>query len=273
MKNFLSGLLGRAFPSHPSLPEVAATSEQPKPARRLVVFTGAGLSADSGISTFRGSTDALWENHSVQDVAHGRTWKANFDLVRRFYNARRAQLATVHPNEAHHMLARLESRYGAILITQNIDDLLERAGCLNVNHVHGRLTEMKCIACGETFDIGYSEWGADERCSCNSRKGVRPNVVFFEEPAPNYRQMWKDFKSLTENDVLLVIGTSGNVIDIGTVAQFTKATTILSNLESQRNEGMPGSEVLQDSQFDIVMHGRAAEMAGKIERVVAGLMG
>lgn len=236
---------------------------------RLVVFTGAGISADSGISTFR-DKDGLWEKHSIERVCDYRTWKSHREEVYAFYNARRMQLADVEPNEAHSMVARLQKRFPeTVIITQNIDNLHERAGATNVLHVHGNLTEMKCEACGHVWDIGYSEWGSDDKCPnirgatpCGCKKGVKPNVVFFNEMAPNYAPMWKTFESLQKSDVLLVVGTSGEVIRIGEIASRVPATTVLSNL-------VP-SETL-DRHFDHVLHGRAAETAANLETFVESL--
>lgn len=245
---------------------------------RLVVFTGAGLSADSGIQTFRDS-DGLWENHNVDQVANIYTFKKNFEVVHRFYNARRQQLAEVEPNAAHMMLARLQHYFGErmTLITQNIDDLLERAGCTDVLHVHGHLTSMHCLACGHRFQIGYRAWDPEvDTCPverCRSKRGVKPNVVFFHENAPGYRPMNKALMRLNERDVLLVMGTSGQVIDIGSYAAMTKAFTILSNLKSEKRASMPGFPIVEDRQFNLTMHGQASEMAGRIEAKVAEILG
>jgi NAD-dependent deacetylase len=234
--------------------------------RNLVVFTGAGISADSGIQTFR-DKDGLWENHSVDAVANLLTWKQNRELVHRFYNERRTQLANVEPNKAHFVVADWQKRYDAKVITQNIDDLFERAGCANVIHAHGDLKKMQCTAMGcPTWDIGYAEWSAKEgRCpACNSLKGVKPNVVFFNEIAPEYPKLWKIIESLTKEDVLVVIGTSGQVIDIGDIAESSYATTVLSNLES--------AESIRDESFDHVLHGRASERAADLDALVTKLM-
>jgi NAD-dependent deacetylase len=238
---------------------------------KLVIFTGAGISADSGISTFR-DADGLWEKHSIDRVANYRTWKSHREEVHAFYNARRAQLPEVGPNEAHRMVARLQARFaGTSIITQNIDDLHERGGATDVLHVHGKLAEMKCEACGHVWDIGYRAWSDDDRCprirgtvQCGCKKGVKPNVIMFHEMAPNYLPMWKTFQSLAKQDVLLVIGTSGAVIGVGDVAAASPATAILSNLES--------SETIPDRLFDHVIHGRASETADKIEALASELL-
>ncbi|RYD85045.1 MAG: NAD-dependent deacetylase [Verrucomicrobiaceae bacterium] len=240
----------------------------------MIIFTGAGISADSGISTFR-DANGLWEKHDIDQVCNFQTWKQNFDLVHAFYSARRVQLGTVQPNPAHEMIARLQARYGAVIITQNIDDLLERAGCKDVIHVHGFLTEIRCTntGCNKTWDIGYTAWDSkSQRCgSCLSLRGPKPNVVFFGESAPRYAIMQQLFASLGQEDVLLVMGTSGNVVDIGTVASYVPAQTILSNLETDKGGDVFGP-VLDDAHFNHVLHGRAAERAIDIERLVETLL-
>lgn len=238
---------------------------------KLIIFSGAGISADSGISTFR-DNDGLWEKHSIDRVCNYLTWKSNRDEVHEFYNARRMQLAAVEPNEAHYMVTRLQARFPETkIMTQNIDNLHERAGATNVLHVHGNLTEMKCEACGHVWDIGYAEWGPDDCCPrmrgaipCGCKKGVKPNVIMFHESAPNYAPMWNALHGMRERDVLLVIGTSGQVIRIGDIAARTSATTILSNLES--------ADSIPDKQFNHVMHGRASETAPRIEELIQSVL-
>lgn len=186
---------------------------------RVIVFSGAGLSAESGIPTFR-SSDGLWAKHSIHKVCNALTWRANFELVHDFYNQRRIELSQVEPNLAHRMIAAWQQRYETILLTQNVDDLLEQAGCSNVIHLHGFLSEMRCIACGHVWNIGHRAWGSDERCpnqqrKCNSCKGVRPNVVFFNEHAPRYNDLYHVTASLRDDDIVVVSGTSEQVIPIG----------------------------------------------------------
>ncbi len=231
--------------------------------RKLVVFSGAGLSADSGVPTYR-DAGGLWEGYDFRQLATLGTWRANEGAVRRFYDDRRVKLGTVAPNAAHRTLVDWQRRFGARLVTQNVDDLLERAGAEGVLHVHGRLTEMQCTACGRRWDIGYRAWGEDERCACRSAEPVKPGVVFFGEAAPGYGEMGRLFRGLTERDVLVVIGTGGEVVDIGAVAAATPAATVLSNLDS--------SPTIDDAAFGVVLHGRAAEMAPTLDHVVAELM-
>lgn len=240
--------------------------------KRLVVFSGAGLSADSGIPTFR-SADGLWENHKISQVCDMSTWKANRIAVHRFYNDRRAQLERVAPNAMHRLLADWQERFGALLITQNVDDLLERAGARDVLHVHGTLREMRCLACGTVWGIGTAAWDVEvDRCpKCRSLKGVKPNVVFFGEAAPNYRPMGKALESLGADDVLVVIGTDGAVIPIGKIAASLpcrKALQILEPVPADR--WTPG--MVAPALFHHTLFGRAAEQAETLDATVTEWM-
>lgn len=231
---------------------------------RLVILSGAGLSADSGIQTFRGDT-GLWEGHSVDQVANGLTWKRNWDLVRKFYNDRRVALGTVEPNPMHLAIAEWSKLYDTVNLTQNVDDLLERAGCASVIHLHGFLPEMFCEACGHVWSVGYSMVGETDRCQgrngrCNSIKGVRPNIVFFHEAAPNYAVMYRTFRDLTPDDCVVVIGTSGLVIDVNSLLFDSPALKILNNLEPSNH--------INDSNFDHVLYGTASSQAGTVSALI-----
>ena len=209
--------------------EYSAVPKLPK----LVILSGAGLSAESGLRTFR-AQHGLWENHSIEQVCDGRTWRANFALVHQFYNARRTQLATAEPNAAHLQIAAWQSRYKTVLLTQNVDDLLERAGCRDVIHLHGFLPELVCAKCEHLWNLGYKEWTVGEPCpQCQSSKDPRPNIVFFHEPAPQYEVLWKTFAALTNRDVLVVLGTSGVVLPINALARQSRGYKILNNLEPE----------------------------------------
>lgn len=239
----------------------------PEPQRRLIVFTGSGISADSGLDTFRTSGgQSLWAQYDPEVVCNFDCWEENFELVHEFYSRRRQELAHVAPNKAHFLAVEWEKRYNAELITQNVDDLFERAGARYVMHVHGFLSAMRCVSCGAQWLFGYRRFDpAADRCpKCERMESVKPNVVFFNEQAPRYAQMWKSLESLTEDDVLVAIGTSGLVLPIGQIARRCPATTILSNLES--------AETPRDEDFDHVVHGRAAEIAPKLDALVTELM-
>lgn len=233
-------------------------------AAKLIVFSGAGLSADSGIPTFR-DADGLWENHDVDVVANGHTWKRNFDIVRKFYNDRRTALSGVAANPMHQMIGSWERRFNTVILTQNIDDLLERAGCQSVVHLHGKLTELRCEACGTVWDIGYSAWDEAGRCGkCDSVKGVRPNVVFFNENAPEYRRMYRAFRDLQAKDCVVVVGTSGQVISLDSFLFDCPALKVLNNLGPSKH--------LNESHFDHVLYGKASEKVREIDQLVTAHM-
>jgi NAD-dependent deacetylase len=235
--------------------------------RRLVLFTGSGISADSGLDTFRTSGgESLWAKYDPEVVCNFLCWEENFSQVHEFYSRRREELGKVAPNKAHYLAVDWEKRYNAELITQNVDDLFERAGARYVMHVHGFLTAMRCLSCGSQWYFGYKKFdpGADRCPTCSRVQTIKPNVVFFNEPAPRYAQMWSSLESLTEDDVLVAIGTSGLVLPIGQIARRCPATTILSNLES--------AESPRDEDFDHVLHGRASEIAPKLDELVTELM-
>lgn len=204
---------------------------------RLIFFTGAGLSAESGVPLYRGG-EGLWDGYNLNQVCNALTWKANFALVHEFYNKRRAELATVQPNAMHHAIADWSRRYPTVNLTQNVDDLLERAGCTDVVHVHGKLTEMQCQACGGTWEIGYAAWdcttqtcGNPARPDCICRKGIKPNVVFFHEAAPEYQTLFRTLHDLQPTDVIVVIGTSGQVLPIDQYLSGAKGHKVLVNLD------------------------------------------
>jgi NAD-dependent deacetylase len=238
-----------------------------EPQRRLIVFTGSGVSADSGLDTFRTSGgESLWAQYDPEVVCNFDCWEDNFLLVHEFYSRRREELGKVAPNAAHFLAVDWEKRFNAELITQNVDDLFERAGARYVMHVHGFLTAMRCLGCGAQWMFGYRKFDpAIERCpKCARRDSIKPNVVFFNEPAPRYAEMWRSLETLTERDVLVVMGTSGLVLPIGQIARRCPATTVLSNLESAQNP--------RDDDFDHVLHGRAAQTAPQLDALVTKLM-
>jgi NAD-dependent deacetylase len=227
---------------------------------KLIILTGAGLSAESGLRTFR-DNDGLWENHSVEEICDGRTWRRNFELVHKFYNDRRTGLATAEPNEAHRMIAKWESLYDTIILTQNVDDLLERAGCKKVVHLHGFLPEMTCAMCESIWNIGYTTWKSDTPCpTCKSLGEARPRIVFFGEAAPHYRTLWDSLDSLSDRDVLLVIGPSGTVLPISQIAAMYPGFKILNNLGSE--------SAIEDNLFDKVLHIQATQAAKIIDPIL-----
>lgn len=173
--------------------------------KKLVVSTGAGISAESGIKTFR-DADGLWENYPVMQVASADGFRRNPELVHQFYNARRRDLLKALPNAAHKALAELEKDWDVYVITQNVDDLHERAGSKNVLHLHGELMKIRSVSDPdyiETLDIGHLETSPSTR----GKRGdlMRPHIVFFQEPVPNIERA---MEITAEADVFVVIGTS-----------------------------------------------------------------
>ena len=174
--------------------------------KRLVVLTGAGMSSESGIKTFRDS-GGLWEEYEISEVATPEAWLRNRDLVLRFYNERRRQLSGCKPNSGHIGLAQLEKHFDVQIITQNIDDLHERAGSKNILHLHGELTKARSSTdTSLTYDIGYEDIKVGDKCEKGSQ--LRPHIVWFGEDVP----MLDEAVRLTgDADIFVVIGSSLNV--------------------------------------------------------------
>ncbi len=235
--------------------------------RKLLIFSGAGLSAASGIQTFRGQS-GLWNNHKIEDVADYTTWKKNFDLVHEFYNARRGELRDVQPNAAHVQIAEWQAQWPeqVSILTQNVDDLLERAGCQDVVHLHGELTRMQCTACGENWHQGYEAWDPTvHTCpKCKSRKGVKPATVFFNENAPEYRKLYRAVKLLNEHHMVIIVGTSGIVLDVQTLFGTGTHKKVLNNLEPH--------PAIDDRMFDHVIYESAHTAIPKIDTIVRAHM-
>lgn len=226
---------------------------------RVLIFSGAGLSAESGISTFRDS-DGLWENHDVMEVCSADGFEKDRQKVLGFYDARRAELEEKKPNAAHEMIARIQTSYPdqIAVVTQNIDDLLERAGCLDVLHVHGTLRDARCEACLYLFPIGYESTEGKKCPKCGSER-IRHNVVMFQEQAPKYVEMEKISK---EVEMLVVIGTSGQVVNVAWMAQWVEHS-ILNNRD-------PDSYL--DAWFKTVLHRNATEAASEIEILIRSFL-
>jgi len=174
--------------------------------KKLVVLTGAGMSAESGIKTFRDS-DGLWEEYDVTEVATPMAWWKNRDLVLRFYNERRRQLGTCEPNEGHKSLAALEKYFDMQIITQNIDNLHERAGSTKILHLHGELTKARSTIDPTLIcDIRYRDINPGDTCEKGSQ--LRPHIVWFGEDVP---MMDEAMRLTAEAEIFVVIGSSLNV--------------------------------------------------------------
>lgn len=171
--------------------------------KKVVILTGAGISAESGISTFRDS-NGLWRNNKIEDVASPMAWKHNMELVLEFYNIRRKQLFEVEPNAGHKALVKLEEKYDVQIITQNVDDLHERAGSSHVLHLHGELKKVRSTANPDlVYTLDNWELNVGDKCELGSQ--LRPHIVWFGEDVPNIEIAANIAMSA---DVFIVIGTS-----------------------------------------------------------------
>ena len=227
--------------------------------RNIVILTGAGISAESGIDTFR-DAGGLWEQHRVEDVATPEGFARDPDLVLGFYDMRREALAKVEPNAAHHALARLEREWsgGLLLVTQNVDDLHERAGASPL-HMHGELKSALCAACGERT-VWDAPMADRPECPACGTRALRPDVVWFGEMP---YEMDRIYAALSAADLFVSIGTSGAVYPAAGFVQEAKmggAKTLELNLEPSE-----GSHWFDDSR-----HGPAGTLVPQwVEEVLA----
>jgi len=218
--------------------------------QHVVVLTGAGISAESGLSTFR-DNGGLWDDHRIEDVATPEAFDRNPELVHRFYNLRRAALDTVEPNAAHQALAAAEQQFDSfLLVTQNVDDLHERAGSKNLIHMHGELLKKRCVQCHQITPC-RTELNQTSHCEHCERKGtLRPHIVWFGE-----MPLFVDdiMGALMRCDLFVSIGTSGSVYPAAgfvEVANQSGAHTVELNLEASD----------QNSQFKESRLGTASQM-------------
>ncbi len=182
--------------------------------KKIVVLTGAGISAESGISTFRDS-NGLWENHDIMEVASPQGWINNPELVLNFYNLRRKQLKEVQPNPAHYFLKELEEKYKVVVITQNVDDLHERAGSSHIIHLHGELLKAR----SEKSEDLVLDWEEDIHLGDLAEDGaqIRPHIVWFGEMVP---MLEKAVEEVLSADIMLVIGTSLQVYPAASLIDY-----------------------------------------------------
>ena len=201
--------------------------------KKIVVLTGAGISAESGLKTFRDS-NGLWENHKIEDVATPQAWKADPELVLEFYNQRRLQAGEALPNQAHFSLADLEEYFSVTIVTQNVDDLHERAGSSKVIHLHGELTKARSsknpsliyhlndrrIEIGDLCDDGYQ---------------LRPHIVWFGEEVPLISEVIPYFQSA---DIIIVIGTSLSVYPASGLIDYISSNADCYYIDPNAKENM-----------------------------------
>ncbi len=201
--------------------------------RRIVILTGAGISAESGLGTFR-DKDGIWTRYNLEDVATPEGFARDPDFVHEFYNARRRGLLEARPNAAHEALARLEAEHPGeiLLVTQNVDDLHERAGSRNLIHMHGELNRIRCDACGIVTEHRSDLSTGDVCAACGSAGGLRPHVVWFGEMP---LEMERIYQALADCDLFVSVGTSGTVYPaagfVAEVRRSRRAHTVELNLE------------------------------------------
>lgn len=184
--------------------------------KKIVFLTGAGISAESGIPTFRGAIDGLWENHNVEEVATAKAIKEHPDIVYKFINELRNKYKDCKPNSAHKAIADLEKDYDVTVITQNIDNLHEQAGSSKVIHLHGDLSKVRAIGTSYEVLFDYPEEGIAPASEINGFK-VRPHIVLFGEDVPNIA---KAIPVIKQADICVVIGTSFNVYPAAGLIQY-----------------------------------------------------
>ncbi|MDT8337875.1 MAG: Sir2 family NAD-dependent protein deacetylase [Sulfurimonas sp.] len=233
---------------------------------KVLILSGAGISAESGISTFRDS-GGLWDEYDVSVVCNYDSMQKHEDLTIEFYDKRRAELQTKEPNYAHKIVAGLKKRYGddIAVITQNVDNLFEKAGLKSedVIHLHGFMTQLRCqdSYCEKIFDVGYAsqrELNGGKCPACGSK--LRPNIVFFGEEAPMYEEL---NRHIQDCELFVVIGTSGNVIGVNTMAQFA-SRSILNNYEP--------SSAINDAYFSKVLYKKATEAVDEIAQEIESFL-
>lgn len=235
-----------------------------------MVLSGAGLSAESGLKTFR-DHDGLWEEYDVMRVCSTQGWKEDRALVTQFYNARRKDLKEKEPNRAHIALAELQKRYpGQIYnLTQNVDNLLEKAGCKEVVHLHGTLTDLRCEECGYIWDVGYESQRLNDVCPACKSGRIRHNVVMFGEAAPEYRHIYEAVEAC---DLFIALGTSGHVIDIVPIASEFKDSLLINPKREKYVTSFGFHERNIDEYFSRFIQKKAGEAADEMVEIVESFM-
>jgi NAD-dependent deacetylase len=230
--------------------------------KRIVVLTGAGISAESGISTFRDS-NGLWEQHRIEDVATFDAWRRNPDLVLEFYNQRRKQLYEVKPNAGHIALVKLEKNFDVQIITQNVDDLHEQAGSSKVLHLHGELKKVRSTL-DENLVYTLDGWELKKGDKCEKGSQLRPHIVWFGEAVPMIAPAQK---LSAEADIFIVIGTSLNVYPAAGLVYFIKRGTPVYLID-------PHAEMLPDVKNLTVIRETAGKGVPKlVKQLIVGEKG
>ena len=206
--------------------------------KKLVVLTGAGISAESGLKTFRDS-GGLWEGYDVTEVATPEAWARNPELVQRFYNERRKQALTAQPNVAHTILAELEEHYDVTVITQNVDNLHEKAGSSQVLHLHGQLFQARSSV-DEGLVYNMKDWELKMGELCEKGSQLRPNIVWFGEAVP---MMEPAIEIAQEADLFLVVGTSLQVYPAASLIQYTSNSCPIYLIDPKKPGGYFGRNI------------------------------
>jgi NAD-dependent deacetylase len=188
--------------------------------KKIVMLTGAGVSKESGIETFRDSSESLWNNYKIEDVATIDAWKKNRELVLDFYNQRRSQLKEVEPNEAHFSISRLQEFFDVELITQNVDNLHERAGSNKVLHLHGELTKVRSSLDEKLVYDWHDDCNIGDKCEKGSQ--LRPHIVWFGEDVPKLSEA---ADLVYDADIVIVVGTSFTVYPAASLMEYSKSDT------------------------------------------------
>lgn len=203
--------------------------------QKILIFCGAGISAESGLNTFRDS-NGLWNQYDIDEVCNLKTFHNNKSKVFEFYNERKKEILKTNFNQAHKDIADIQQIYGienVHIFTSNIDNLLEKAGCENVCHVHGDIHTMKCLDCNNDWNIGDAPYDINDVCPQCSSNNIKPNIIFFNEVAEKYKILNSEFESSGEiigkeivPNLKLLIGSSFNVLPIS-VFRVNRGETIL----------------------------------------------
>lgn len=202
--------------------------------KKILIFTGAGVSKESGIDTFRDTQDGLWNNYKIEDVATPDGWRKNREVVLDFYNARRAQLKDVQPNLAHQLIADLEKDFDVQVVTQNVDNLHERAGSTNIIHLHGELTKSRSTFPGstETYDCP-DDINLGDKCPKGCQ--LRPAIIWFGEDLDGNNLLNAE-KAAVECDICIIVGTSMQVAPANQIPFLTKEDCIIFYVDPSVND-------------------------------------
>jgi NAD-dependent deacetylase len=228
---------------------------------KLLILSGSGISQESGLQTYH-DTGGIWHKYNVDQVLVAGK-QHTVDSIN-FLNEMRALYKNSEPNLIHKTFAKIKQSYGdrVLMYTQNVDNLLEKANCPTVLHLHGQLAELKCESCNDIINIGYNLYNYQKCPKCDLP--YRTNIVMFGEPGYYYKSLAYDISELTKDDIVIVIGTSCSVIDIDTMISDKHCTKILCNKEKHDN--------INETQYDYVFYGNGTSNIDEINTIVNTLL-